>query len=67
MPERLELWDRVHDLFRRRQRDGTWSRILTQLRAEAVAEGLITWDVNVDSTTCRARQHAAGAAKGRIS
>lgn len=44
-------------------RDGTWARILTQLQAEADAEGLITWDVYVDSTVCQAHQHAAGAAK----
>lgn len=56
--------DRVYDLFRRWQRDGTWARIVTQVQAEADAKGLITWDVNVDSTVCRAHQHAAGAAKG---
>ncbi|AEW92840.1 putative transposase [Streptantibioticus cattleyicolor NRRL 8057 = DSM 46488] len=63
MPERYGPWDRVHDLFRRRQRDGTWARIVTRPQAEADAKGLITWDVNIDSTVCRARQHAAGAAK----
>lgn len=56
-------WDRVYDLFRRWQRDGTWARILTQLQTEADAKGLITWDVNIDSTICRAHQHAAGAVK----
>ncbi|MFB9518210.1 IS5/IS1182 family transposase, partial [Streptomyces purpureus] len=60
-------WDRVYDLFRRWQRDGTWAGILTRLQAEADAKGLITWDVNVDSTVCRAHQHAAGAAKRGIS
>ncbi|MEE4597582.1 IS5 family transposase [Streptomyces sp. DSM 41524] len=63
VPERYGPWDRVYDLFRRWQRDGTWARILTQLQAEEDAKGLITWDVNVDSTVCRAHQHAAGAAK----
>ncbi|WKX73596.1 IS5 family transposase [Streptomyces sp. XD-27] len=63
VPDRYGPWDRVYDLFRRRQRDGTWARIVTQLQAEADAKGLITWDVNVDSTVCRAHQHAAGAAK----
>nr|WP_107064164.1 IS5 family transposase [Streptomyces sp. NRRL F-5635] len=63
VPERYGPWDRVYDLFRRWQRDGTWARILTQLQAEADVKGLITWDVNVDSTVCRAHQHAAGAAK----
>nr|AAZ23099.1 probable transposase [Streptomyces fradiae] len=63
VPERYGPWDRVYDLFRRWQRDGTWSRILTQLQAEADAKSLITWAVNVDSTVRRAHQHAAGAAK----
>ncbi|MEV5432833.1 IS5 family transposase [Streptomyces sp. NPDC052701] len=63
VPERYGPWDRGYDLFRRWQRDGTWARIVTHLQAEADAKGLITWDVNVDSTVCRAHQHAAGAAK----
>ncbi|NUK75216.1 IS5 family transposase [Streptomyces lunaelactis] len=62
--ERYGPWDRVYDLFRRWQRDGTWKRILTELQAQADAKELITWDVSVDSTVCRAHQHAAGAAKG---
>ncbi|WP_405886089.1 hypothetical protein OG762_12040 [Streptomyces sp. NBC_01136] len=52
---------------RRRQRDGTWKRILKQLQAQADADGLITWDVGVDSTISRAHQHAAGARKEGIS
>lgn len=67
VPERYGPWDRVYDLFRRWQRDGTWARILTQLQAEADAKGLIAWEVNVDSTVCRAHQHAAGAVKRGIS
>ncbi|MEU1631157.1 transposase [Streptomyces sp. NPDC020096] len=63
VPERYGPWGRVYDLFRRWQRDGTWARTLTQLRAEADAKGLITWEVNVDSMVCRAHQHAAGAAE----
>ncbi|MER5604287.1 IS5 family transposase [Streptomyces sp. NPDC002265] len=63
VPARYGEWETVYDLFRRWQRDGTWSRILTQLQAEADAKGLITWDVSVDSTIARAHQHAAGARK----
>ncbi|MFJ4343282.1 IS5 family transposase [Streptomyces sp. NPDC088915] len=51
----------VYGLFRRWQRDGTWPELLTRLQARADAAGLITWEVNVDSTICRAHQHAAGA------
>ncbi|MFJ9682701.1 hypothetical protein ACIRP2_32315 [Streptomyces sp. NPDC101194] len=39
MPERHSPWDRVHDLFRRRQRDGTWAGLVTRLQAEADAKG----------------------------
>jgi transposase len=63
VPERYGPWDRAYDLFRRRQRDGTWKRTFEQLQTEADAKGLITWDVSVDSTIARAHQHAAGARK----
>ncbi|WP_425471799.1 IS5 family transposase [Streptomyces cadmiisoli] len=64
--ERYGPWDRIYDLFRRWQRDGTWKRILEQLQLQADAQGLITWDVSVDSTGCRAHQHAAGRSRGGL-
>ncbi|MEU6456529.1 IS5 family transposase [Streptomyces sp. NPDC047065] len=63
VPERYGPWGRVYDLFRRWQRGGTWKRILTELQARADSKNLITCDINVDSTVCRAHQHAAGARK----
>jgi transposase len=63
VPERYGKWETVYGLFRRWQRDGTWAQIVTDLQARADAEGLITWDVSVDSTVARAHQHAAGARK----
>jgi transposase len=48
-------------LFRRWQRDGTWAAIVTRLQAAADAAGRVSWQVSVDSTVCRAHQHAAGA------
>ncbi|MFF5712538.1 IS5 family transposase [Streptomyces sp. NPDC012756] len=63
VPERCGPWDRVYDLFRRWRRDGTWKQVFEQLQVQADAKGLITWDVSVDSTVCRAHQHAAGARK----
>ena len=48
-------------VLRRWQREGVWAQILTALRIRADAAGLITWEVSVDSTVCRAHQHAAGA------
>jgi transposase len=63
IPERYGPWQTVYGLFRRWQRNGTWTRIVSRLQAQADAEGLITWDVSVDSTVNRAHQHAAGARK----
>ncbi|MFB7577295.1 IS5 family transposase [Streptomyces sp. NPDC056165] len=63
VPERYGPWARVYDLFRCWQRDGTWRRIFAQLQDQADAKELITWDINVGSTVCRAHQHAAGARK----
>jgi len=66
VPMEYGSWQAVYALFRRWQRDGTWSRVLTALQALADAQGQITWDVSVDSTTARAHQHAAGARKRGI-
>jgi transposase len=66
VPDRYGSWAAVYGLFRRWQRDGTWSRLLTALQALADAAGRIVWDVSVDSTIARAHQHAAGARKRGI-
>jgi transposase len=63
VPVEYRPWGRIYDLFRRWQRDGTGHRILTRLQSLAEAEGATTWDLSVDSTVCRAHQHAAGARK----
>ncbi|WP_406702193.1 IS5 family transposase [Streptomyces albidoflavus] len=57
LPLQYGPWQTVYGLCRRWQRDGIWPG----LQARADVAGLITWEVNVDSTVCRARQHAAGA------
>ncbi|MET9540556.1 IS5 family transposase [Streptomyces sp. NPDC006553] len=63
VPVEYGPWGRICDLFRRWQRDGTWHRVLTRLQSLADAKGAITWDLSVDSTVCRAHQHAGGARK----
>ncbi|MFD0141307.1 MULTISPECIES: IS5 family transposase [unclassified Streptomyces] len=63
VPVEYGAWGRVYDLFRRWQRDGTWNQVLTRLQSLADAKGAIVWDLSVDSTVCRAHQHAAGARK----
>ncbi|MGS2641841.1 IS5 family transposase [Streptosporangium sp. G12] len=61
MPAVYGPWQTVYGLFRRWQREGVWEQILSRLQARADVAGLICWQVNVDSTVCRAHQHAAGA------
>ncbi|MGV4988531.1 IS5 family transposase [Streptomyces sp. NRAIS4] len=62
LPARFGSWKTVHDRHRRWSADGTWERILQAVQADADAEGRIDWSmVSVDSTSCRAHQHAAGA------
>ncbi|MCX5602860.1 IS5 family transposase [Streptomyces phaeochromogenes] len=63
VPERYGPWETAYTLFRRWQIDGTWATILRKLQAKADAAGNIEWEVSVDSTVCRAHQHAAGARK----
>lgn len=81
LPERFGNWKTVYERHRRWSADGTWQRILGELRIEADAtdpDGALAraleeeqrrreagrggeWAVNIDSTSCRAHQHAAGA------
>lgn len=61
VPERYGPWQTVYTFFRRWQLAGVWTYLVTALQGVADADGLITWDVSVDSTVVRAHQHAAGA------
>ncbi|MDC0773357.1 IS5 family transposase [Streptomyces sp. HD] len=62
LPPRFGKWKTVYDRHRRWSADGTWDRILQAVQADADADGRIDWTmVGVDSTSCRAHQHAAGA------
>ncbi|MBC9730391.1 hypothetical protein [Streptomyces sp. TRM68367] len=51
----------VYGPFRRWQRLGVWTGLLTKFQARTNARGRIGWTVTVDSTVCRTHQHAAGA------
>ncbi|MEU4090603.1 IS5 family transposase [Streptomyces aureus] len=66
VPERYGPWETAYSVFRRWQIDGTWDHILHELHIRADADGVIAWEVSVDSTVCRAHQHAAGARKGGL-
>lgn len=61
LPLEYGPWQTLYGLFRRWQREGLWAVVLSGLQVRADAAGLSTWEANVDSTVCRAHQHAAGA------
>ncbi|MFD5514029.1 IS5 family transposase [Streptomyces sp. NPDC127051] len=61
LPERFGPWETVYKRHRRWSADGTWAMLLSRIQAAEDAAGRIGWDVSVDSTAVRARQHAAGA------
>ncbi|MFI1628151.1 IS5 family transposase [Streptomyces noursei] len=79
LPERYGPWQTVYERHRRWSADGTWRKALTELQIEADAadpdralaqdveeeagQGQREWAVNIDSTVCRAHQHAAGACR----
>jgi transposase len=64
LPARYGNWKTVYERHRRWSGDGTWDRVLKALQARADAEERVDWSlVGLDSTTCRAHQHAAGARK----
>lgn len=66
LPERYGCYQTVHGRLLRWRRDGTWERILRELRMQADDRGLIDWaQWNVDSTSVRATRHAAGARRVR--
>ncbi|MFJ9767257.1 IS5 family transposase [Streptomyces erythrochromogenes] len=64
LPDRFGSWKTVYERHRRWSADGTWERIFRAVQAEAASQGRIDWSmVSVDSTSCRAHQHAAGASR----
>ncbi|RAX20863.1 IS5 family transposase [Actinomyces sp. Z5] len=63
VPARYGPWWRAYALYRAWQLAGVWERIEAALVARADAAGRVDWRVSVDSTTCRAHVHAAGARK----
>jgi transposase len=61
LPGEYGNWKTVYNRHRRWSGDGTWERILDELRRDAdVVEGP-EWTVGVDAAIVRAHQHAAGA------
>lgn len=66
LPDELGSFQIAHKRLIRWAVDGTWERILAAVLAAAAGADDIGWTESVDSTVCRAHQHAAGAMeKGR--
>jgi transposase len=63
LPQRFSPWQTVHKRHLPWSADDTWDRLLQHVQAVADATGDIDWNINVDSTSVRAHQHAAGAPK----
>ncbi|MDV7220066.1 IS5 family transposase [Streptomyces prunicolor] len=63
LPDELGSFQTAHKRLIRWAVDGTWERILAAVLAAAEGADDISWTVSVDSTVCRAHQHAAGARK----
>jgi transposase len=61
LPERFGNWKTVYNRHRRWSGDGTWERVLDQLRAGCDAGEGGAWTAAADATVVRAHQHAAGA------
>ena len=66
VPQRYGPWWRVYGLFACWQRRGVWERIESALIAAADADGKLSWQMSVDSTTSRAHVHAAGARRDSV-
>ncbi len=61
VPADFGNWKTVYNRHRRWSADGTWERVLDELRRGADHEEPGGWTVGVDAGVVRAHQHAAGA------
>ena len=61
LPGEYGNWKTVYNRHRRWSGDGTWVRILDELRRDADEHEGRGWTVGVDAGVVRAHQHAAGA------
>lgn len=66
VPDRYGPWWRVYALFACWQLLGVWDGIESALVAVADTASKLSWQVSVDSTTCRAHVHAAGARRDSV-
>lgn len=60
LPERFGSWQTVYSRFRLWSKNDVFKKLFEHLTADADMQ-----DLSIDSTSCKAHQHAAGAKKGR--
>jgi hypothetical protein len=61
LPARFGPWQTMHKRHMLWSADGTWEQLIQHAQAIADEAGDTDWNINVDSTSIRAHQHAAGA------
>jgi transposase len=61
VPPQYGNWKTLYNRHRRWSGDGTWVRILDELRRDADHDEGPEWTVGIDAAVVRAHQHAAGA------
>lgn len=59
LPERFGPWETVYSRFRLWSKSGVFQELFESLTRDADMQ-----DASIDSTSCKAHQHAAGAKKG---
>jgi len=59
LPERFGPWETVYSRFRLWSKEGVFDKVFGHLAQDADMQ-----DVSIDSTSCKAHQHSAGAKKG---
>ena len=59
LPERFGPWETVYSRFRLWSKNGVFQKLFESLAGDADMQ-----DASIDSTSCKAHQHAAGAKKG---
>lgn len=60
LPERFGAWQTVYSRFRLWSKNDIFKKLFEQLTTDADMQ-----DLSIDSTSCKAHQHAAGAKKGQ--
>jgi transposase len=59
LPERYGPWTTVYTRYNKWSKDGAFQELFSALTQDADMQ-----DVSIDSTSCKAHQHAAGAKRG---